>query len=398
MPFHGKTIFFLGKLAASNRKEATELVRRQQGRVAREIGPNVNVVVVGDGNVVTPDWNLWNDKLDAATREAFENGSLEIVSEAVFWDKIGGDTPHDRPASPLYTPSMLAELSGLPISMIRQLQRRQLLVPRKQVHRLLYFDFQDVLLLKIVRNMLEAGVSLNVAAKQLGQFHQRHSKRPLNVNIDGKDVLFLTESGPVDQDGQRLFSFVWDRESEPADASSFSETNFDERTESLATLDEAFHSTGFDWESLCAAAWELESSGDLDGAIDVYRTALAANGPNAQICFQIAELLYRLGDRTAARERYFMAVELDEEFVEARANLGCVLAELGNDELAAAAFRGALKYHPDYAEVHYHLGMLLDRVGLPEEGEEHLRLFLELMPDSPWAERVLEKLSPKKRG
>jgi hypothetical protein len=47
-----------------------------------------------------------------------------------------------------------------------------------------------------------------------------------------------------------------------------------------------------------------------------------------------------------------MALELEEDFVEARANLGCVLAESGELELAVAAFRGALSLHPQYADVH----------------------------------------------
>ncbi len=55
-----------------------------------------------------------------------------------------------------------------------------------------------------------------------------------------------------------------------------------------------------------------------------------------------------------------MAIELDEDFVEARSNLGCVLEEQGETALAEAAFRGALEYHPDYADAHYHLAKLLD--------------------------------------
>ena len=68
----------------------------------------------------------------------------------------------------------------------------------------------------------------------------------------------------------------------------------------------------------------------------------------------MAEVLYRAGDLPAARERYFMALELDEHYVEARANLGCVLLDLGEKELALAAFSGALKLHELYADVHYH--------------------------------------------
>ena len=379
MNISGQTIYFLGKLAASNRKEAAERVRRTAGKVVRELGPDVNIVVVGEGN--TQDWNLWNEQLDAATREAFEQGSLEIVSEASFWNRLGSESSGTESEGPFYTPSDLVKLSGLPITTIRQLQRRGLIVPSRQVYRLPYFDVQNVLLLKVVRSMLDAGVSLNVTIDRLRKFRRHSTNVPLHVNVTGKNVVFLTESGFVDLDGQRRLPLV-------ADAPMVST----ESRELLETLDEAFEPIALDFESLCSAAWELESSGDLTATIELYRTTLAAHGPNALLNFQLAELLYRLGDLSAARERYFMAVEIDDEFVEARANLGCVLAELGNDELAAAAFRGALKYHPDYAEVRFHLGMLLAHLGSLEEAEEQLRLFLDLMPDSPWAKKALEML------
>ena len=67
-----------------------------------------------------------------------------------------------------------------------------------------------------------------------------------------------------------------------------------------------------------------------------------------------------------------MAVELDEDYVEARANLGCVLAETGQRELAVAAFEGALRYHPDYADVHYHLARTLDELHRRDEAEDAL--------------------------
>ena len=124
----------------------------------------------------------------------------------------------------------------------------------------------------------------------------------------------------------------------------------------------------------------------------MYRAAMAAGGPTAQTCFQVAELLYRQGDLSAARERYYMAVELDEDFVEARANLGCVLSELGQRDLAVAAFEGALAYHGDYPDVHYHLARALDGLGRREEAENHWRAFLDLAPDSPWADEARQRL------
>ena len=121
---------------------------------------------------------------------------------------------------------------------------------------------------------------------------------------------------------------------------------------------------------------------------------MTAGGPRAEVCFLLAELLYRLGDVFAARERYFMAIELDEDFVEARANLGCVLAETGELELAVAAFQGALAHHRDYPDVHYHLARTLDELNRNEDAEEHWRLFLSLAPDSPWAAEARSRLAP----
>ena len=135
-----------------------------------------------------------------------------------------------------------------------------------------------------------------------------------------------------------------------------------------------------------SVAAALEENGQLAEAADMLRAVMAATGPDPEACFQLAELLYRQGDLAGARERYYMAIELDEDYVEARANLGCVLAESGQRELAVAAFEGALRYHGGYADVHYLLARTLDEMGRRDEAEGHWRTFLAMSPDSPWAE------------
>ena len=140
---------------------------------------------------------------------------------------------------------------------------------------------------------------------------------------------------------------------------------------------------------MCRLAAELEEDGQLAAAAEMFRAALAAGGPDAEICFQLAELLYRLGDLSGARERYYMAVELDEDYVEARANLGCVLAETGQHDLAIAAFEGALRYHGDYADVHYHLARALDELG----HREPAALADCLCEIHPWAEQARSRLA-----
>ena len=139
-------------------------------------------------------------------------------------------------------------------------------------------------------------------------------------------------------------------------------------------------------------AAELEDDGELQLAAEHYRSVLAAAGPNAEVNFRLAELLYRMGDVEAARERYYTTIELDEDFVEARANLGCVLSETGQHELAVAAFEGALSYHGDYPDVHYHLARTLDELSRTDEAVLHWRAFLANAPDSPWADAARDRL------
>ena len=93
-----------------------------------------------------------------------------------------------------------------------------------------------------------------------------------------------------------------------------------------------------------------------------------------------------------------MAVELDEDYVEARANLGCVLAETGQLELAVAAFQGALCYHSDYPDVHYHLARTLDDLGQHKEAEQHWHEFLLLAPSSPWSDEARTRLEDGAEG
>ena len=88
-----------------------------------------------------------------------------------------------------------------------------------------------------------------------------------------------------------------------------------------------------------------------------------------------------------------MAVELDEDYVEARSNLGCVLAELGQYELAVAAFEGALRSHGEYPDVHYHLARTLDELGRADEAEVHWRQFVQLSPNNPWSDEARERLA-----
>src|SRR4029077_18877416 len=145
-------------------------------------------------------------------------------------------------------------------------------------------------------------------------------------------------------------------------------------------------------DELRSLALDFEESGEPDRAIEVYRAILMSGKSTAEDHFCLADLLYRRGDLAGARERYYAAIELDEDYVEARANLGCVLAEQGEMPLAEAAFQRALRYHPGFADAHFHLARLLDAMNRPREASRHWHEFLALAPASPWAEEAHDRI------
>jgi len=378
----GKRVAFVGKLASMARRDAAALVRRHGATVSEKPDASVQLAVVGEEELPVPEAGGLEEWFDQPTREAAEAGTLEVITETQLWGRLWL-VERQQDVHRLYTPAMLAELLGVPVAVIRRWHRRGLIVPVREVRRLPYFDFREVAAARRLAELLAAGVSPRSIEKKLASLarYLPGVERPLaqlSVIVEGKEILLRQGEGLVEPGGQLRFDF------EPPAPS----------PEALAPSPQppAPGPQPLGPEQMCRLAAELEEDGQLSAAAEMYRAAMAAAGPSPEICFQVAELLYRQGDLAAARERYYMAVELDEDYVEARANLGCVLAETGDGELAVAAFEGALAYHGDYADVHYHLARALDEMDRRGQADEHWRAFVELAPESPWAEEARARL------
>ncbi len=398
----GQRIAFVGKLASMSRRDAARLVRRHGAEVAEKPDPSVSLVILGEEGFPVPDPADLDELFDGATRQAAEQGTLRVIAETELWQRLGlVETQED--VRRLYTPAMLAEILGVPIGVIRRWHRRGLIVPVREVRRLPYFDFKEVATARRLAELLAAGVSPQAIERKLEALarYLPGVQRPLaqlSVIIEGQEILLRQGDGLVEPGGQLRFDFEAAETGEPETGQGAEAPG--RRAEPVVP------STGriedrrppFSSQEMCRMAADLEDHGQLEAAVEMYRAALAAAGPVPEICFQVAELLYRLGDLHGARERYYMTIELDEDYVEARANLGCLLAELGQHQLAVAAFRGALVYHGDYADAHYHLAKTLDELGDRAEAEAYWEAFLNLAPDSPWADEArirLGKRSPR---
>jgi tetratricopeptide (TPR) repeat protein len=331
------------------------------------------------------------EMLDQATRDTVAEGKAEIIGEARLWQLLGM-LDDEQDVRRLYTPAMLARLLGVSVATIRRWHRRGLIVPSREVRRLPYFDFQEIATARRLAQLLAAGASPAAIERKLAELSRfvPEIERPLaqlSVIVEGRQLLLRQGEGLIEPGGQMRFDF------EALERQEASEAAVPEQPATLSFDDfVASEHPPPSVGQLLELAADYEDGGQLEAAIELYRVALASAGPVPEVCFQLAELLYRQGDLAGARERYYMAIELDEDYVEARANLGCVLAELGQLELAVSAFQGALRYHQDYPDVHYHLARTLDELGDESQAEVHWNTFLRSAPDSPWAEEARERL------
>jgi tetratricopeptide (TPR) repeat protein len=386
-PLAGKRVAFVGKLGGMTRREAQALVREQGGTPVDAQKSDADLVVIGAEQLPLGEHD---DPLGASLREAAAEGRLEIITETQLWQRLGL-VESEQHVRRLYTPAMLADLLDVSVATIRRWHRRGLIVPSREVHRLPYFDFQEVSTAQRIAQLVAAGASPAAIEKKLEELARfvPDVERPLaqlSVIVEGKQILLRQGEGLIEPGGQLRIDFEALERPEPEAEESASRATVS--FEAALGLQVELASP----EELLEFAIAAEEEGRIEYAAELLRAVLAAEGPLADICFQLAELLYRLGEVGAARERYYMAIELDEEFVEARNNLGCVLLEEGQPELAAAAFQGALACHADYPDAHYHLARTLDELDRPGEAEHHWQQFLRLAPNSPWADEARDRL------
>lgn len=386
-----KRIGLLGKLGAMTRKEACHWLKHYQATVSEKLTGELDLVIIGADELPDEDIQaMLNEKL----RERIRQGETVLVHEHDLWASLG--LVDDPSAKQLYTPAMVASLIKTPVSAVRRWHRIGLLPSIKVAHKLPYFDFEQVQCAKQIAAWVKQGAKVTDLKKQLDDFGSRIANRSLidlDIRIDGRRILLYDDGNLIGSQGQLHLNF--DEPIEDQDTSqepSILVISSQVGQASLRGPREIQDHGPSTRDAMLAAAEELEDAGRIQEAIEWHRVILAKYGSSADIVFGLGELLLRAGEVLAARERFYNAIEIDEDFVEARASLGCVLAETGQLDLAIAAFEGALAKDDHYPDVHYHLARSLDEIGNTQDATKHWLRFLQLSPQSPWAEEALERL------
>jgi len=372
-----------------NRREATNLLRSFGATVVDLDAPRIDWVVIGAEESPLAERTI----LDPALAQLAATGQLEVLSETELWQRLDL-VDVERHVKTLYTPAMLADLLRISVRIIRRWHRRGLIVPVRTLHKLPYFDFQEVATARRLAELVAAGASPQAIENRLRELSLilPDVQRPLaqlSVIVEGQHVLLRQGEGLIEPGGQLRFDFSASEHAESLDGIENAILPFSgswridgaSEADSFGSVSQA----ALEHDDLLEHVYVFEEAGDLGSAIDLCHAILARDGMRADICFQLGELLYRDGQIEAARERYYAAIELDETFVEARTNLACVLAETGRHDLAIAALQGVLTLHEDYPDAHYNLAISLEAIGNQVTAKYHWQRFSELAPNSPWA-------------
>lgn len=133
-------------------------------------------------------------------------------------------------------------------------------------------------------------------------------------------------------------------------------------------------------EGALAAGLQRHRAGDLAGAADVYRRALAVQSDDPRTLHLLGLALHQQGNHEAAVARLERAVALSTADHEARCNLAVALAMLGRLAEARGHLERATALAPDFPEGWSNLGKVLRLLGRPAMAADACRRALALRP------------------
>ena len=285
----------------------------------------------------------------------------------------------------LFSARDVAQLVGVQESRVRYWAQTGFVGPSDKVAGRAVYNFQDLVSVKAAKELLDGGISLQQARKNLEALRAQWPgiSRPLaqlRVRSDGDKLIVSGEDGTYEPlSGQLVMDFALeDLAGQLADLTVPEAPKADARAES-------------------AWAWfregnDLEARGDDDHALIAYQKALEGDPALAAAHTNLGNLLFRRGERGEARSHYEQALLLDPDQPEARYNLGNLLDELGEKDLARMEWYRVVTACPEFADAHFNLAVGFAREGDGGRARTHLERYLSLKPDDTQAMALYARL------
>jgi tetratricopeptide (TPR) repeat protein len=269
-----------------------------------------------------------------------------------------------------YTTREVSELIGLTPDAVRHYVRRKLLTPSRGDRGEYRFSFQDVVLLRTAKSLMDASVTTRRAYRALvklkHELEQVKSLSSVRIFADGNTVVVRDDNHVWEvETGQAHIDF----EAEELDG------NVTDLAEGDILVKEPSELDTDEWYNL---GLDLEES-DPEKAPDAYRHAIRLDPKNADAQVNLGRLYQLKGDLKHAKRHYELALTARPGHQLAYYNLGTVFDELDETAKAADFYQKA----PTVPDAHYNLARIRELEGDEVSALRHMRHYRELLDQDP---------------
>jgi tetratricopeptide (TPR) repeat protein len=290
----------------------------------------------------------------------------------------------------------------LPRSTLQGLVRLGFVQPGRGPRRQYLFSFQDLIILRAARALMQANISRRRIRNSLGQLRER---LPEAVPLSGLAICAVGDQVVVREganhwqadDGQYLLGFEVSLQNgtlrmiehkQTAGAGAGAGAARAQADGAAGAVDEA--ASGSRGAAAAAADgprgaedWfdeglRLEST-DPAAALAAYARAAEADPDNSAAWINWGRLLHERGDARAAEKVYRRALEHSGTDSLLLFNLGVALEDLGERQAALAAYHAAISEDPNFADCHYNLARLYESAGKTQHAIRHLGQYRRLV-------------------
>jgi tetratricopeptide (TPR) repeat protein len=266
-----------------------------------------------------------------------------------------------------FTTREVANILELSEARVRACVRAGLVAPQKDSRGRWRFAFQDLVLLRTTKELLDARVPVPRIRRMLASLRRQlpddeHLAR-VTIYADGRRIVAWDGSARWQPDsGQFLFNF------DTTDVASRVPAGRVPRTRGPAQAAVPIRSAG-EWFDL---GLELEAYSP-DEARQAYHQALELDPTLADAHVNLGRLYHEAGEHVRAEAHYRAAIAQAPEDPVPYFNLGVLLEDRGRRDEAVSAYRQAVERDPGFADAHYNLGLIYDAMGRRTETIDHLR-------------------------
>ncbi len=234
------------------------------------------------------------------------------------------------------------------------------------------FSFQDLIVLRAARALIQAKVSRRRIRRSLDDL-RRHL--PETLPLSGLSICAVGDRVVV-RDGRNQFQvddgqYVLGLDVSVEDGV----LRVVEHMEAPAPVPAPDTKTVEDW---FARAVELEDT-DPDAAVAAYERAVTADPDNVSAWINWGRLLHERGRTQDAEGVYRRALEQSGPDSLLMFNLGVLLEDLGRTGAAVEAYQSAIGEDPNLADCHFNLARLYESLGKPQHAIRHLGQYRRLI-------------------